>query len=513
MSGIGKGLLSASIGRLLKSCGYTVTLTKIDPYVNVDAGTLSPFEHGEVFVLDDGGEVDLDFGHYERFTNVNMAKSHNITTGTVFEQVIANERKGDYLGKTIQIIPHVTGEIKKRLRENSEGVDISIVEVGGTVGDIEGGTFMEALRQFKEEEDLINVHLTFIPLLGIDQKTKPTQHSVIEMRRMGIVPDILVGRCEQELREKTKQKLSLFCSVEEEAVVSDPDLDNIYELPLALRKENIHRIIQKKLGLRVKEPKLKEWEKFVDAYHKGPEITVGIVGKYARGDTYLSIHEAISHAGVAAGVNPKVKWIDCEDVEDKPGLLRGTDCMITPGGFGTRGTEGKIKGIAYSRRNKLPWLGLCFGFQLAVVEFARSQLGLDEANSTELEPETPHPVIIPHWEAGHDVMGGTMRLGSMEVQLEKGTQIRKLYGQSNIHERHRHRYGLNPKYAKQLQAKGMEFTGACPEDKTIETLELPGQFFIGVQYHPEFLSRPTRPHPLFVGLLKAAKSAKLKSKA
>jgi len=506
MSGIGKGLLAASIGRLLKSCGYKVALTKIDPYVNTDAGTLSPFEHGEVFVLDDGGETDLDFGHYERFTNVSITKNHSITTGQVFGQVIENERKGEYLGKTIQIIPHVTGEIKKRLRENAKDVDFLIAEIGGTVGDIEGITFMEAVRQLKKEDKVVNVHLTFLPLTGIDQKTKPTQHSVIEMRRMGVSPDLVVGRCSNRLTENTKRKISLFCSVEEEEVISDPDLSNIYELPLALRDEGVHRIIQKKLGMKVKEPELGEWQKFVDNYGKGPEVVVGIVGKYARGDTYLSIQEAIAHAGVATRVKPVIKWIDCEEVEKNPGCIGKIDCMITPGGFGNRGAEGKIIGIRQARTHKIPWLGLCFGFQLAVVEFARNELGLKQANSTELDPTTPDPVIIPHWEARHDIMEGTMRLGSMKVVLEEDSRMSKIYGQTVVHERHRHRYGLNPKYGESLQQKGLIFTGACPEDQTIETLELPDQFFIGVQFHPELKSRPTRPHPLFVGLLKAARA-------
>ncbi len=506
MSGIGKGLLSASIGRLLKSCGYSVTLTKIDPYMNVDAGTLSPFEHGEVFVLRDGGEVDLDFGHYERFTDIPLAKSHNITTGTVFEKVIEGERKGEYLGKTIQMIPHVTDEIKKRIRENSQGVDISIIEVGGTTGDIEGMTFLEAIRQLKKEEDLINIHLTLIPILGIDQKTKPTQHSVIELRRVGIMPEILVGRCSEKLTEKTRKKLALFCSVEERAVISDHDLKNIYHLPLTLRDEGIHRIIQEYLGLDVREPNLSRWKAFVNNYQSGRKISVGIVGKYSRGDTYLSIQEALAHAGVAVGVAPEIRWIDSEQVKEHPGTLEGVDCMITPGGFGTRGIEGKIKAIQYARENKIPWLGLCLGFQLAVVEFARNVAGIAGANSTEMEPDTRHPVIIPHWEAGQNIMGGTMRLGDKEVILEPGTLIHKIYGRGIIYERHRHRYGLNPKYLDRLAEAGMVFSAVCPEDKTVEALEIPGQYFIGIQYHPEFLSRPTRPHPLFAGLLEAAKN-------
>ncbi len=503
MSGIGKGILSASIGRILKSCGYNVTVVKIDPYLNVDPGTLSPFEHGEVFVLDDGGETDLDFGHYERFLDNGLTKDHNLTTGKIFSSVIEKERKGSFLGKTVQIVPHITNEIKETLRGLAKGRDILIVEVGGTVGDIEGMTFLEALRQLKNEEKLVNVHLTYIPLLGIDQKTKPTQHSVIALRGMGIVPDIVVGRCDKLLTEKTKRKIALFCDVEEGAVISNPTLDSTYKLPLHLAKEGIHRIIQRKLGLDVKEPELTAWKRFVESLGKGKEIHVGIVGKYSRGDTYLSITQALVHAGAAAGANVRVVWIDSENFKEKE--LQGLDAMITPGGFGERGTEGKIRAINWARKHKLPWLGLCLGFQLAVVEFARTELGL-EANSTEFEPNTKEPVIVPHWEARQDVLGGTMRLGAIEVVLEKGSLAAKLYGSTRVSERHRHRYGLNPRYREALEAKGMKFTGIAPCDETIEVLEIPGQFFIGVQFHPEFKSRPLKPHPLFLGLVKAALS-------
>jgi len=504
MSGIGKGTLSASIGRILKSCGYKVTLIKIDPYLNIDAGTLSPFEHGEVFVLDDGGEVDLDFGHYERFLEENLTKEHNITTGKVYGSVIAKERKGDYLGRTVQIIPHITDEIKGMIRKLGRGKDIVLVEIGGTVGDIEGQPFLEAVRQMKREEKLINIHLTFIPLLGIDQKTKPTQHSVIALRGMGIRPDIIVGRCAEKLREKTKRKISLFCDVEPEAVISDPDVESAYELPLVLVEEGIHKIIQKKLGLKVREPKLDEWKDFVQRLKAGGKVVrVGIVGKYAEGDTYLSIKEAIVHAGAALNLKPEIVWIDAEELEKgKP--MPSIHAMITPGGFGSRGVEGKIAGIRYAREQKIPWLGLCFGFQLAVVEFARNVAGLEGAHSTEIDPETRHPVIIPHWEARQDVLGGTMRLGLKRVVLEEGSLVREIYGKSEIQERHRHRYGLNPEYRQVLEEYGMRFTGVCPEDETIEVLELPGQFFIGVQYHPEYLSRPLKPHPLFVALLREA---------
>lgn len=511
MSGLGKGLLSASIGRLLKACGYTVALTKIDPYLNFDAGTMSPFEHGEVFVLRDGGEVDLDFGHYERFVDIDAKRSHNITTGIVFDKVIRNERKGNYLGKTIQLIPHVTDEIKRRIRDNSKGADISIIELGGTVGDIEGLVFLEAIRQLRGEGALINIHLTFLPVQGIDQKTKPTQHSFIEMRRAGLMPDIMVGRCKDKLRDSTKRKISMFCSVKPEEVISDHNLDNVYTLPLLLYEEQIHKIIQTKLKLDVREPDLGGWKQFTTMYGKGPKVKVGIVGKYARGDTYLSIQEALAHAGVESGVNPELIWIDSEVVEKNPSTLSEIDCMITPGGFGTRGCEGKIAAIRYVRENKIPWLGLCLGFQLAVVEFARNVVGLRGANSTEMSEETKDSVIIPHWEAGHNIMGGTMRLGDKKVVFRQGTEIQKIYGEDTVYERHRHRYGLNPRYVDKLTDAGLVFSSVCPEDGTVETLEIPDQYFIGVQFHPEFQSRPNAPHPLFVNMLEAVKNIGLNS--
>lgn len=511
MSGLGKGLLSASVGMILKSCGKSISLIKIDPYLNLDAGTMSPFEHGEVFVLKDGGEVDLDFGHYERFIGVNLTKNHNITTGLVFDTVLRKEREGKYLGETIQLIPHITSEIKARIRDASEGKDIVIIEVGGTVGDIEGMIFLEALRQLKNEETMMNIHLTFLPIQGLDQKTKPTQHSFIEMRKAGIIPDIMVGRCKTELRKETREKISRFCNVAPHEVISDHDLDNIYELPLVLKEEGIHKIIQEKLNIDSCEPNLEGWKKFVNSHGKGDRIKVGIVGKYARGDTYLSIQESLNHAGVETGTNPEIIWIDSELVEKKPDVLKGVDCLITPGGFGNRGSEGKIKAIQYARENKIPWLGLCLGFQLAVVEFARNQLGLEDANSTEMDEDTHDPVIIPHWEAGHEVLGGTMRLGDKEIVFEMGSEIQKLYRTQTAFERHRHRFGLNPKYVNKFTDAGLIFSSSCPEDNTVESLEIPNQYFIGVQYHPEFLSRPTKPHPLFVGLLNAAKKIGLNS--
>ncbi len=500
MSGLGKGILAASIANLLKSCGYRVSIAKIDPYLNVDAGTMSPFEHGEVFVLEDGGEVDLDFGHYERFLREPLGKDHNITTGKVFKEVIEKERKGAFLGKTVQLVPHVTGHIKEKIARLGEGKDFLVVEVGGTVGDIEGQIFLEAIRQLKRESEVVNVHIVHVPLSGIDQKTKPTQHSIITLRRAGLLPEIIVGRCEKPLWEKTKDKISLFCDVEKEAVISDPTMKSVYELPLHLQREGIHRLIQEKFGMKAREPDMREWEGFVGSLNADRRVRIGIVGKYSHGDTYLSLVEAIRHAGAKLGAVPEIAWLDAERFRD--GELEGLDALITPGGFGSRGTEGKVRAIRWARERRLPWLGLCLGFQLAVVEFARS-LGMD-ANSTEFDPGTPEPVIIPHWEARQDVMGGTMRLGAIEVNLEKGSRTAELYGTTRISERHRHRYGLNPDYIERLERGGMKFTGVAPSDGTVEVLELPGQFFIGVQFHPEFKSRPLRPHPLFTGLIKAA---------
>ncbi|MBR9681041.1 MAG: CTP synthase [Candidatus Altiarchaeota archaeon] len=500
MSGLGKGILSASIGNLLQACGYSVTISKIDPYVNIDAGTMSPFEHGEVFVLDDGGEVDLDFGHYERFVGVPLTKDHNLTTGKIFSSVIKKERRGDYLGKTVQIVPHVTNEIKDTLQSLGNGYDFIIVEVGGTVGDIEGMAFMEALRQLRGEKKMVEIHLTHLPLAGIDQKTKPTQHSVIQLRKMGISPDIIVGRCEELLRVETQRKLSLFCNVSEDSVISDPTLNSVYELPSHLAKEGLHQRIQEKFNMSVREPDMTSWTKFLDSQEVTKEITVGIVGKYSQGDTYLSIMEALTHAGAKLETKVKVKWIDAENIKDD---LQDVNALITPGGFGKRGAEGKIKAIKYARKNKVPWLGLCLGFQLAVVEMAQNELGLN-ANSTEFDANTEHPVIIPHWEAGQDIMGGTMRLGAIDTDLEKNCQTAKLYSKTTISERHRHRYGLNPKYKKRLEEVGMHFVGTAQVDNTLEIFEISNQFFIGVQFHPELKSRPLLPHPLFLGLVKAA---------
>ena len=505
MSGLGKGILSASIGRLLKSCGYKLTLVKIDPYLNIDAGTLSPFEHGEVFVLDDGAEVDLDFGHYERFIDDHLDGAHNITTGKVYSSVVQSERNGDYLGRTVQIVPHVTNKIKEMIRSAASGSEITIVEIGGTVGDIEGLPFIEAIRQLKKKERMINIHLTYLPTLGTEQKTKPTQHSVITLRSLGILPDIIVGRSKKRMTRKVKKKITLFCDVEEEAVIDNPDLPNVYVLPLELERAGLHRIIQKKLGLEVREPKLGKWAEFVSRVRRGKKVVIGIVGKYGKGDTYLSIQEALTHAGAALGLCPEIKWIDSELIEiGELEPLDGIDAMITPGGFGSRGVQGKIDAIKFARENHIPWLGLCYGFQLAAVEFARNVLGLEHADSKENSPDTPDPVIIPHWEARQDVLGGTMRLGLKRVELAKGSMVQKVYRKTVVHERHRHRYGLNPEYRSRFERAGMRFTGLCPDDETVEVLELPGQFFIGVQFHPEYKSRPLKPHPLFVGLLKHA---------
>ncbi len=507
MSGIGKGTLAASLARLLKDVNYRVTLIKIDPYVNVDAGTLSPFEHGEVFVLDDGGEVDMDFGHYERFLEENLSSKNSITTGKVFARVIEKERKGAYLGKTVQIIPHVTDEIKNMIKEAAEGKDVAIVEIGGTVGDIESLPFLEAIRQMRKEEHALNIHLTFIPLLGTEQKTKPTQHSVMELRRAGIIPDIIVARCKEKLKQKTKEKIALYCDVSKDAVISNPDVESTYEVPLILAEEGLHRVVQKKLGLEVREPEMEAWKGFVEKLKSLEKaVKVAIVAKYGQGDTYKSLAEAVLHAGVELGYKPEILWIDAEKIENGDKIewkrLKEASAIIIAGGFGKRGIEGKIRAIEYARKNRVPLLGICLGFQLACIEFARNVVKLKGANSKEFEKMPEHAVIIPHWEARQDVLGGTMRLGAIKVVLEEESLVHRIYGRKEIIERHRHRYGLNPAYKEILEAHGMRFTGFAPSDGTIEVLELPEQFFIGVQYHPEFKSRPLKPHPLFVALLR-----------
>ena len=509
MSGLGKGITAASTGRLLANAGFDVTAVKIDPYLNVDAGTMNPFQHGEVYVLKDGGEVDLDLGNYERFLDIDMTFDHNVTTGKVYQHVIEKERAGDYLGKTVQIIPHITDDIKRRVREAAAGSDVCIVEVGGTVGDIEGMPYLEALRQFaheEDEEDILFTHVTLVPYSkNGEQKTKPTQHSVKELRSIGLQPDILVGRCAEPLDSQTREKIALFCDVPRDAVFSNPDVEDIYHVPLMVEDEGLDEYVMERLDLTAEAvpegSRDKEWRNLVTRDKEGT-VEIGLVGKYGLEDAYISIHEALKHAGLEKRVNVERSWIHSENLADEhDGSLDEVDGIVVPGGFGSRGTEGKIEAIRYARENDIPFLGLCLGFQMAVVEYARNVLGLEGAHSAELEGETPHPVIdlLPE-QKDLDDMGGTMRLGSHVTEIESGTVAHDLYEAGTCTERHRHRYEVNPEYIDDLEAAGLVFSGTS--GRRMEILELPEHpYFVGTQFHPEFRSRPTRASPPFVGFL------------
>jgi len=514
MSGLGKGITAASIGRLLANAGFDVTAVKIDPYLNVDAGTMNPFQHGEVYVLKDGGEVDLDLGNYERFLDIDMTSDHNVTTGKVYREVIEKERAGDYLGKTVQIIPHITDDIKRRVREAAVGSDVCIIEVGGTVGDIEGMPYLEALRQFAHEEDdddILFSHVTLVPYSkNGEQKTKPTQHSVKELRSIGLQPDVIVGRCEDPLETKTREKIALFCDVPTGAVFSNPDVPDIYRVPLVVEEEGLDEYVMEHLDLTGEalpgDRRESTWRDIVTREKTG-ETTVALVGKYGMEDAYISVHESLKHAGLKHGVAVDRQWVHSEDLADgHDGQLAGVDGVVVPGGFGSRGTEGKIEAIRYCRENDVPFLGLCLGFQMAVVEFARNVLGLEDAHSAELDEETPHPVIdlLPEQKEMDD-MGGTMRLGAHETDIEPGTLAHELYDKRSCTERHRHRYEVNLEYIEDIEAAGMVFSGVS--GNRMEILELPDHpYFIGTQFHPEFRSRPTRASPPFVGLLDATLS-------
>ena len=521
MSGLGKGITTASIGKLLQSRGFKVTAIKIDPYLNVDAGTINPFEHGEIFVTEDGGEIDLDMGHYERFLDIELTKNHNITTGQIYGEVIEKERKGDYLGRTVQIIPHVTDLIKSRIRQVAQksGAEVCLVEIGGTVGDIESMSFLESVRQLRLEEgqnNVVFVHVTLVPVLEVvgEQKTKPTQHSVKELREVGIGPDIIICRAQKPLSEEAKRKISLFCNVPEGAAMSAPDVENIYKIPLLLEEEGLGSRLLEKLGFRAKERDLTDWEKIVDSMERAQRVArVAMVGKYVRSaDTYLSINEALKHAAGWNDCKVEINWIEAEEFErseDEVKKLSSFDGVLVPGGFGVRGTEGKISAIRYAREHSIPFLGLCFGFQLAVIEFARNVLGLKRASSTEFDPKTPHPVIdlLPE-QRRVKRLGGTMRLGSHEVRVSKGTKAFKIYRNTRIYERHRHRYEVNPRYLSSLNRAGLKFSGRSPDGRRMEILELAKHpFFIATQFHPEFKSRLTRPTPLFSAFVKATLSS------
>ncbi len=513
MSGLGKGITSASIGRILKNKGFNVTAIKIDPYINIDAGTMSPYQHGEVFVLKDGGEVDLDLGNYERFLDIELTSEHNITTGKVYQTVIEKERRGDYLGKTVQIIPHITNEIKERIKRvgRKSGADICIIEVGGTVGDIESMPFLESMRQMhseEKEEDVVFVHVTLVPLDAQgEQKTKPTQHSVKELRSLGLQPDVIVARCKEPLHAATKSKIALFCDVLQEAVISAHDASDIYYVPTLMEQEGLSDHLLTKLKLSPNENS-HEWDELMKKMASiDREIRIAVVGKYAHlRDSYLSIREALKHAGIGCGCRVKIDWIDAEKFEnnqDEIDFLKKYNGILVPGGFGGRGTEGKILAIKYAREHNVPYLGLCLGMQLAVIEFARNVVGLKDANSTELA-KTPHPVIdlLPEQENVRN-KGGTMRLGNCEAILTEGSLVSKIYGSNTLIERHRHRYEVNPKYIPMIEAKGMKFTGR--NDNRMEIAEIPGhKFFFSSQFHPEFRSRPGKPSPPFLAFVKAA---------
>jgi len=511
MSGLGKGITAASMGRLLKNAGFDVTAVKIDPYLNVDAGTMNPFQHGEVYVLKDGGEVDLDLGNYERFLDVDMTSDHNVTTGKVYKHVIEKERAGDYLGKTVQIIPHITDDIKRRIREAAEGSDVCIVEVGGTVGDIEGMPYLEALRQFaheQDEEDILFAHVTLVPYSkNGEQKTKPTQHSVKELRSIGLQPDVLVGRCDDPLEPKTKEKVALFCDVPTDAVFSNPDVEDIYQVPLVVEDEGLDEYVMSELELtdcaRPEPERENRWRDLVTQDRTG-SVAVALVGKYGLEDAYISIYESLKHAGLAHNVNVETEWVHSEGLADgHDGQLDAAEAVVVPGGFGSRGIEGKVEAVRYARENDVPYLGLCLGFQLAVVEYARNVLGLDGAHSAEIDPDTPHPVIdiLPEQD-GVDDMGGTMRLGAHVTDIDEGSLAHEVYGDTACTERHRHRYEVNPEYIDDLEAAGLEFSGQS--GRRMEILELPEHpYFLGTQFHPEFRSRPTRASPPFVGLLES----------
>ncbi len=515
VSSLGKGLAAASIGALLESHGYTVTLQKFDPYINVDPGTMSPYQHGEVYVTDDGGETDLDLGHYERFTDTVTTRNSNWTTGKIYQSVIHKERRGDYLGRTVQVIPHITNEIKDAIRAAARGVDIVLVEIGGTVGDIESLPFLEAIRQFRQDagrDNTLYIHLTLVPYIGAagELKTKPTQHSVRDLRSIGIQPDILLCRTDRFLDPDLKRKIALFCDVAEEAVITAKDVPTIYEVPLVLAAEGLDTIVMKYLHLPPTERKLAEWEALVARIRNPVDtLTIHVVGKYVGyEDSYKSLNEALYHGGFEHGLKINIKWIEAEALEAPDGetLLADADGILVPGGFGDRGTRGMMKAAQVAREKRIPYFGICYGFQWATVEFARNVAGLADADSTECAPDTPTKVIYKLRELlGVDDLGGTMRLGSYPCELAPGSLAERVYGQRLIHERHRHRYEFNCLYEPVLAEHGMRISGRSPDGKFVEIAELPSHpYFIAVQFHPEFKSKPTKPHPLFAAFVDAA---------
>jgi len=521
VSSIGKGITTACLGRLLRDRGYRVTVQKIDPYLNVDAGTMNPHQHGEVFVTDDGAETDLDLGHYERFVDLSLTRLANVTTGQVYGNVIAKERRGDYLGKTVQVIPHITDEIKERIfaAATHDQAEIAIVEIGGTVGDIEGLPFLEAIRQMRADVGPGNsmyVHVTLIPFVGPagESKTKPTQHSVRELRSIGIHPDLLICRSKMPLSEEMREKISLFCDVPRSAVIEGLDTESVYELPLIFERQGLARLTEERLALTPREPDHSEWEQVVERVrHPKRSCTIALVGKYmVVQDAYISVVEAMKHGGIAEQTAVTVKRVNAEDIMEQGAekLLSEVDGIVVPGGFGGRGIEGKVEAVTYARENGVPFLGLCLGLHCAVVEFARGRCGRAEAHSAEFEPDSPHLVIdlLPE-QKGISDKGATMRLGAMPCKILPGSLAHRLYGETLVYERHRHRYEVNNDYRQELVGEGMVMSGTSPDDRLVEIIELPDPpYFIATQFHPEFKSRPNRAHPLFQGLVRAALARK-----
>ncbi len=524
VSSLGKGISSASLAALLEARGLRVTMIKLDPYINVDPGTMSPFQHGEVYVTDDGAETDLDLGHYERFLRTRMGRSNNFTTGQIYESVIRKERRGDYLGRTVQVIPHITDEIKKSIRLGAEGADIAMVEIGGTVGDIESLPFLEAIRQMRVElgrENALFMHLTLVPYIRTagEIKTKPTQHSVKELRSIGIQPDILLCRSEQNLPDEERRKIALFTNVSEDAVISAVDADNIYRIPRLLHAQKLDELAIRQFGLEVPEADLSEWDRVIEGVdHPTQSVRVGMVGKYMHlTEAYKSLIEALAHAGIQTRTKVEIEYLDAEEIEKN-----GTDCLddldaiLVPGGFGERGIEGKIAAVRHARERRIPYLGICLGMQVAVIEYARHMAGLEGAHSTEFDREAAHPVIalITEWRdaqgrvetrtEGGD-LGGSMRLGGQHCRLEPGSLVRSVYGKAQVRERHRHRYEFNNQYLNQLQDAGMRFSGWSLDNRLVEIVEIPDHpWFIACQFHPEFTSTPRDGHPLFSGFIRAA---------
>jgi CTP synthase len=517
VSALGKGIIAASLGRLLKARGLSISVQKFDPYLNVDPGTMSPFQHGEVFVTEDGAETDLDIGHYERFVDENLSRNASHTAGAIWESVLRRERKGEYLGATVQVIPHITNAIKERIRRVAEQTptDVVISEIGGTVGDIESLPFLEAIRQFRREvgpENVIYIHVTLVPYIEAagELKTKPTQHSVNELRRIGIHPDIVVTRSREDLADDIREKIALFTDVDRDAVIASPDVPDVYLIPNILRDQGLDELVCAKLGLPAGDLELGEWQELTERLaERDGEVTIALVGKYVKlHDAYLSVHEALKHAGIHHGCHVRVRWVDAENMsfEEAARELEGVDGVLVPGGFGSRGWEGKITACRVARERGIPYLGICLGMHVAVSEFARHVAGLDGANSTEMDPETPHPVIdmLPEQKEVED-LGGTMRLGAQAVELVDGTRTREVYGEAVIHERHRHRYEVNNHYRQGLVDAGLVVSGTYLGGQLVEIIELPDHpWFVASQFHPEFKSRPTRPAPLFQGFVGAA---------